>query len=63
MKFSLVTGVEIPYQIVSRRPGDSPRSWASVEKSKRILGWKTVESLDSIIYDSFNWLTTNLKDS
>jgi len=63
MKFSLVTGVEIPYQIVSRRLGDSPRSWASVEKSKRILGWQTVESLDSIIYDSFNWLTKNSKDS
>ena len=60
-KFSLIAGVDIPYQIVDRRPGDSPRSWASVQKSNRILNWKAMESIESIIHDSFNWLLNNPK--
>jgi len=51
-----VTGHEIPYQILPRRPGDVAVLLASKEKAGRVLGWEPVRSsLRTIVETAWNW--------
>ena len=59
-KFKEITGVDIPFKVTERRPGDSPRSWADVKKANTILKWSAEKDIESIIKDSFNYIS-NLK--
>jgi UDP-glucose-4-epimerase GalE len=57
----LVTAVEkcsgrrVPVVEQSRRPGDPERLVASAERAGRILGWKPVHGLDSIVATAWEW--------
>ncbi len=50
-----VSGREIAYDIVDRRPGDVAASWADVQKAYKHLGWSTKLDLTDMCRDSWNW--------
>ena len=57
--FREVNGVELPYQIVDRRPGDIATCYADPSKSEKLLGWKAEKNLADMCRDSWNWQSKN----
>ena len=57
--FRTVNNVELPYQIVERRPGDIATCYADPAKSAQMLGWKATHSLEDMCRDSWNWQSKN----
>lgn len=57
--FSRVTGRDIPYKIVDRRPGDLATVYSSPDKSAELLGWKAQYTLDDMCRDAWNWQSKN----
>jgi len=53
--FEKTTGVKIPYNIESRRPGDIAECYASTEKAKQILGWIAEKNIEDMCRDSWRW--------
>ena len=43
--FEKASGVEIPYVLCDRRPGDVPSSYATCDLVDKELGWKAKKSL------------------
>ena len=58
--FEKVNGVEIPYVIKPRRPGDVAECFANADKAERILGWKAEKGLEDMCFDSWNWQSHNV---
>ena len=52
-------GVEVPYQITARRPGDIAVCYADPSKSERILGWKAEKTLVDMCRDAWRWQSRN----
>lgn len=50
-----ITGLEIPYKISDRRPGDPDILVADNKKAKEILGWSPKYNLKDILSSAFNW--------
>ncbi|MBE6917071.1 MAG: UDP-glucose 4-epimerase GalE [Ruminococcaceae bacterium] len=59
--FMKVNGVDVPYVITDRRPGDIATCYANPEKSEKLLGWKAEKTLDDMCRDSWNWQKNNPK--
>ncbi len=59
--FERVTGIQIPYEVTARRPGDLPTTYANPAKAKQILGWTAGKSLDDMCRDSWRWQRMNPK--
>lgn len=57
--FKRVTGQDIPYQIVDRRPGDLPTSYADPSKANAELNWQATRSLDEMCADAWRWQSNN----
>ncbi|MDO4618160.1 MAG: UDP-glucose 4-epimerase GalE [Clostridia bacterium] len=57
--FSKASGVEIPYQIDPRRPGDIAECFANPEKAKNELGWVAERGIEEMCEDSWRWQSTN----
>lgn len=57
--FSRVSGREVPYQIVDRRPGDVAESYADPEKAIIDLGWKAERGLEQMVEDMWRWQVNN----
>ena len=57
--FSRVNGVEVPYVITGRRPGDIATCYADPAKSLSVLGWKAEKTLEDMCRDSWNWQSHN----
>ena len=57
--FSMVTGIDIPYEITNRRSGDTAKNVADPSLSRKTLGWETKRSLFEMCRDSWNWQTKN----
>lgn len=53
--FQEVNGVEIPYEITARRPGDAPMYYADTRKAKAVLGWQARRSLDDMCCSAYHW--------
>jgi len=53
--FNRVNGVEIPYVIAPRRPGDIAENYADPSKAKALLGWTAEKTLEDMCRDSWNW--------
>jgi len=53
--FERVNGVEIPYVIVGRRPGDIAESYADVTNAARELGWTAKRSLEDMCRDAWRF--------
>lgn len=57
--FMEVNGVNIPYVITDRRPGDIATCYADPAKSREILHWQAAETLADMCRDSWNWQKKN----
>ena len=57
--FSEVSGVDIPYEINARRPGDIAECYADPTKAKEKLGWTAEKNLCDMCRDSWRWQKNN----
>ena len=57
--FDRVNNIEIPYQVVERRPGDVARCYADATKAKEKLGWSAKKTLEDMCRDSWRWQSQN----
>ena len=57
--FMQVNGVDIPYVITDRRPGDIATCYADPAKSREILHWQATHTLADMCRDSWNWQKKN----
>ena len=53
------TGIEIPYTIIDRRPGDIATCYADATKAKEELGWIAQKTLGDMCRDSWKWQKNN----
>lgn len=53
--FEEVNGVEIPYEITARRPGDVAESYADVTKAMRELNWTAKRGLEEMCRDAWRF--------
>lgn len=58
-EFERVTGVKVPFEIVSRRPGDIAECWASAELAQLKLGWSAKRNLSDMLMDAWRWQEMN----
>ncbi len=57
--FERVNGVNVPYVIAERRPGDLATVYASPDKSAELLGWRAEYGLEEMCRDTWNWQSKN----
>ncbi len=57
--FIQANGVNVPYEIVERRPGDIDCCYADPAKSAEVLGWKARRTLQDMCRDSWRWQSKN----
>jgi UDP-glucose 4-epimerase len=53
--FERVNGVQVPYQITKRRPGDVAACYASVDKAKTELDWEAQLGLEEMCASAWNF--------
>ena len=57
--FEKASGVEVPYVIDPRRPGDLDEVYADAKKAEEILGWTAKLSVEDMCRDTWNWQKNN----
>ncbi|MGN1059866.1 MAG: UDP-glucose 4-epimerase GalE, partial [Clostridia bacterium] len=57
--FSTVNGVQVPYKIAPRRPGDIAQCYADPAKAKALLGWEAEFGLEKMCRDAWNFMVQN----
>ena len=57
--FKRVNQVDVPYEIVGRRPGDLATSYADVSKAKNILNWEAKLNLEDMVRDAWKFEKNN----
>ncbi|QGY39018.1 UDP-glucose 4-epimerase GalE [Pseudodesulfovibrio cashew] len=57
--FAEVNNVQVPYEIVGRRPGDVAANYASTDKAKKELGWEAQCGIRQMVLDTWNWQSKN----
>ncbi len=57
--FVKATGVDVPYVIDPRRPGDPDEVYANAEKAERVLGWKAQYGIVDMCEDTWRWQKNN----
>lgn len=57
--FEKANDIDIPYEIVERRPGDIAIGYADPTKAKDLLGWEAEHSLEDMCRTSWNWQSNN----
>ena len=57
--FAKASGVEIPYQIVDRRPGDIGSCYAEPSFAAQELNWKAERGIEEMAEDSWRWQSQN----
>ena len=57
--FREVNGVDVPYKITDRRPGDLATCYADPSKSREKLGWQAQKDLQDMCRDSWRWQKEN----
>jgi len=55
------SGRNVPYEIVSRRPGDVAACYADPTLAHQMLGWQAKRDLNAMCADSWRWQSTNPK--
>lgn len=53
--FEEVNGIEVPYEIVERRPGDIAQCYADASKAEKELGWKAKRGIQEMVRDAWNF--------
>jgi UDP-glucose 4-epimerase len=57
--FEKASGINIPYQIVDRRPGDVAICYADPSKARVELGWVAESGIEDMCRDSWRWQKKN----
>lgn len=57
--FEAASGVEIPYVIDPRRPGDPDEVYANASKAKSLLNWEAELDVNRMCEDSWRWQKNN----
>ena len=57
--FELVSGKNIKYKFVDRRPGDVAECFANSALAEKIIGWKAKLSIDRMCEDTWRWQLQN----
>ncbi len=57
--FEEANGLEIPYDIVERRPGDIAECYADPAIAEKELGWRAEKELVDMCRDTWNWQKNN----
>lgn len=57
--FMKVNGVNVPYVIKPRRPGDIATCYCNPAKAKAELGWEAQYGIEEMCRDSWNWQRNN----
>lgn len=53
--FQKVNDVEVPYEVIDRRPGDLPEVYANADKAREELGFSTQYTVEDMCRDSWNF--------
>jgi UDP-glucose 4-epimerase len=59
--FIKTTGIDIPYELHDRRPGDVTEVYADPAKALKVLGWKAELGLEDMCRDGWKWQSENPK--
>jgi len=51
--------INIPYDIVDRRPGDVAACYANADKAKELLNWQAELNANQMVKDSWHWQSCN----
>lgn len=54
--FEKAAGINIPYRITERRPGDIATCYADPSKAEHLLGWKAQRSIDEMCGDTWRFI-------
>lgn len=57
--FTRVTGVEVPYRFVDRRPGDVASCYADTRRAREVLGWEAKLDVARMCQDAWRWQSNN----
>ena len=57
--FVKATGVDVPYIIDPRRPGDPDEVYANADKAKKVLGWTAKYGIEEMCEDTWRWQKNN----
>ena len=50
-----VNDIDVPYEIVGRRPGDIATCFADVSKAEKELGWKAEMGIKEMVRDAWRF--------
>lgn len=59
--FVKASGIDVPYVIDPRRPGDPDEVYAYPEKAKKVLGWEAKLGIEEMCEDTWRWQKNNPK--
>ncbi len=59
--FVKASGVDVPYVIDPRRPGDPDEVYANAQKAEKVLGWTAKYGIDEMCEDTWRWQSNNPK--
>ena len=57
--FEKANGIQIPYRIAPRRPGDIATCYADPTKARELLHWTAAKTLEDMCRDSWRWQKNN----
>ncbi len=57
--FVKASGIDVPYVIDPRRPGDLDEVYANADKALKLLGWKAERGIDEMCEDTWRWQNGN----
>jgi UDP-glucose 4-epimerase len=57
--FEAASGRSVPFEIVSRRPGDVATCYADVTRARELLGWSAQRGLPEMCADAWRWQSAN----
>ena len=56
MRLPKVNDVNVPYEIIERRPGDVAKCFADSTKAEKMLGWKAEKNLEDMCRDAWKFI-------
>lgn len=59
--FMKVNEIDVPYEIVGRRPGDIAACYANAEKAEVELGWKAELTIEDMVRDTWRFEKNNVR--
>ena len=59
--FVKASGIDVPYVIDPRRPGDPDEVYANATKAKEVLGWEAEFGIEEMCTDTWRWQSSNPK--